>query len=354
MRSDIVQTKRTHSIPYLPVVTRWLLLLVTGGLMFWLAGGWPPTTWALLVQCLMNFQPLWEKHQESLILPLVLLCIQSLFLLAAWGLWVWRVYCELGIPRLSVKASGFGAFRKQPPAPGPEQGAPQAVPEFKEPIPEFKVPEPIAEFKEPIPEPQAQESAPKSMVVDMLAENPFETEAEEPEPIPERKEPEVQEKPGASSEQQADMLTEKPFQAEVEEPTSPRPAVQSRKGPQVEAPREPVAVPPVAKKSEDEVLPEVKHVEPIEVTRANPFATTNPFDVQNDLITLFGQESAIEEEAETEPEPGADSLYVFGDPLAGPLPDIFYHDETLKRELIEEKGQGKKKKKGEAHRGQSV
>ncbi|WP_201378737.1 hypothetical protein [Ktedonobacter sp. SOSP1-52] len=100
----------------------------------------------------------------------------------------------------------------------------------------------------------------------------------------------------------------------------------------------------------------VKHdlaeIETIAPTRAQPSAVANPFDVQSDLIDLFQESSAIEEQGENpaiEEMSDPEQLYVFGNPFEGPLPDVFHHDKDLQRVVRElqspEEQKGGQKKK---------
>ncbi|GHO42799.1 hypothetical protein [Ktedonospora formicarum] len=90
--------------------------------------------------------------------------------------------------------------------------------------------------------------------------------------------------------------------------------------------------------------------EPIQPTRAPQHTANNPFDVQSDLIDLFQEESTIEEESTSDSslsEEEEESPFVFGNPFEGPIPDVFHHDNVLKKVLQESQQSNEKKRNDE-------
>ena len=60
-------------------------LLLSGILLLWISGGFPPWAWRLLFQVLLQVPRLWAVHGLLIVFPLVGLILLSATLLLAWG-----------------------------------------------------------------------------------------------------------------------------------------------------------------------------------------------------------------------------------------------------------------------------
>jgi serine/threonine protein phosphatase PrpC len=86
--------ERSHMIEHLRAVYityKWIRLtvcagiVITGFLLTWLSGGFPPWAWSFLVQVAPRLPGLWQQHGFAVLLPLVGLILLSITLLIAWG-----------------------------------------------------------------------------------------------------------------------------------------------------------------------------------------------------------------------------------------------------------------------------
>jgi serine/threonine protein phosphatase PrpC len=68
--------------------------IAAGVLIYWISGGFPPTTWQTLWIVLSQVQMLWHHGALSLVLQLIILGIQSLLLLFAWLVCLWIICIE--------------------------------------------------------------------------------------------------------------------------------------------------------------------------------------------------------------------------------------------------------------------
>ncbi|GHO93651.1 hypothetical protein KSF_036990 [Reticulibacter mediterranei] len=72
---------------------------------------------------------------------------------------------------------------------------------------------------------------------------------------------------------------------------------------------------------------------------SDPFSVVedDPFAVKEDVLHVFEQEDPEEQMQEEEEQASEDdSIFVYGNPFEGPLPDVFMHDEDLKRSIEEQ------------------
>ncbi len=74
-----------------------ILILASAVLLFWLAGGFPPTVWKVFLQTCASFNALWAVQGSTLLFPLALLLVQSLLVTAAWLWLLWLAVREAHI-----------------------------------------------------------------------------------------------------------------------------------------------------------------------------------------------------------------------------------------------------------------
>lgn len=72
-----------------------VISIAAGVLIYWISGGFPPTTWQMLWLVLSQVQMLWRHGALAVVLQLVILGIQSLLLVFAWVVCLWIICIEV-------------------------------------------------------------------------------------------------------------------------------------------------------------------------------------------------------------------------------------------------------------------
>ncbi|QBD83123.1 serine/threonine-protein phosphatase [Ktedonosporobacter rubrisoli] len=67
----------------------WAALVSTTLFLIWVAGGFPPQAWLLLIQLLLHLSHLWSFYGSLILLPLLALSVLSMIWLVVWSLLVW-------------------------------------------------------------------------------------------------------------------------------------------------------------------------------------------------------------------------------------------------------------------------
>ncbi len=377
---------------------RGLLILGVGLLLGWLSVGLPQATPLLLLRTLLQFKALQAQIGIAALGALALLTVQTLLILAAWGLFLWVAIREMR----AFFSSQTAASHPTPPLYPPAQMAyppAQAFPAVAD-MPTAVAPPPLAHADQDNPfesqdssqhravaysapslseaptryatPPAAsdkptgiaskqtrQASIPQELQQDedsvpTLLIRPQLTEAE-PEPEQKARQQVTEEDEAERTVIKTDMLAK----AVAEMKASRQQMVESMSGPVVDALAAPPAsaskapVPSVEpqKTASSEVPPEKEKTRTAKgirqsdhsMTATDPYAVQpDPYAVQVDLFESLPEE---EEEDEKPSEPSAqrpeESSFIFGNPFDGPLPDVFEHDEDLKRALQQEKASPK-------------
>ncbi len=85
---------RPSSLTYY-LLRSWLPILIVGGVIFWLSGGFPPTAWVLLSQLISRWSALQATQGSAALIPLCILVVQCVLLLIAWGMLVLVIIREI-------------------------------------------------------------------------------------------------------------------------------------------------------------------------------------------------------------------------------------------------------------------
>jgi len=70
------------------------LLGLGAGIIFWLSGGIPPRTWRVLLQSCLHFNSLWAQQGAGMLLPFIIVVVQSILVGVAWAVFGWLAYRE--------------------------------------------------------------------------------------------------------------------------------------------------------------------------------------------------------------------------------------------------------------------
>ena len=81
--------KLTYDIHLWVRCTSWVVLVGGAGVFFKISGGFPPLAWRLFASTMLQIGRLWALRGTAIVLPLVLVGIQSLACLIVWGLFAW-------------------------------------------------------------------------------------------------------------------------------------------------------------------------------------------------------------------------------------------------------------------------
>ena len=83
--------KLTYDIHLWVRCASWGVLVVGAGLFYKLSGGFPPLAWRLLASTVPQIAHLWDLRRTAIVLPLLMVGVQSLTCLIVWGLigWGW-------------------------------------------------------------------------------------------------------------------------------------------------------------------------------------------------------------------------------------------------------------------------
>jgi hypothetical protein len=376
-----------------------LPMLLAFILLGWLSFGLPHPTWLLLLKTIVQANILIEQQGMAFLLPLLILAVQSIFLLCAWGLLIWGITREIktliafysDIATLQTASPSVTAAVTAAPV-APQPAAPPVVPN---PYPSFYAPSqsyapppssamPLNPFvtddEEDFPTelielptqlttppdysiPAASQAASPTryasydLLVGGAAQHKDESDylpVEEPahnerdvEP-PRKRATSIQRRAPISStelDQDDDFSWKRPADQEVP-PYTPPPVP-------AEDPLEATVIADRSKMNKGGNTEESKRAIPAASPKQqpkqpvpppdDPFSVVedDPFAVKEDVLHVFEQEEPEEpegqaqepEEQEQEPE---DSIFVYGNPFEGPLPDVFMHDEDLKRSIEEQ------------------
>jgi hypothetical protein len=372
-----------------------LLALILLG---WLSFGLPHPTWLLLLKTIVQSDTLIAQQGMSFLLPLLILAIQSIFLLCAWGLLIWGITREvktliafysdiatLQTARPSVAAATATASPVAPqpaaappvvPNPYPSSYAPPpqsyAPPPSSSPIPsnpfatddEEDFPTELIDLPTQLTTPPDYDipaaSQPASTAryasYDLLVgAAQHEDESDYPqiaEPAHDERDAEPPRKRSTSIQRRApissyefdqddDLSWKRPADQEVPAYTPP-PAP-------AEDPLEATVISDRSKMNRARQAEESKQALPVASPKRqpkqpapqqrDPFSVVedDPFAVQEDVLHVFEQEDPEEQmQAEEEQASEDDPVFVYGNPFEGPLPDVFMHDEDLKRSIEEQ------------------
>jgi hypothetical protein len=341
---------------YLPVGGTCLLLL-------WLSVGLAPSTWWLLFQAIRQFSTLWAQQGASVLWSFLLLIVQSLLLLAAWVLLI----------RLTLKEKARFKKAKQVPLPSVAVMAadPPAPPQLASSLPLLEAPTliqpaqtlPVAdqptklEVPPPVQAPRAEQHSPVRFLsmrkkrqvssnpdlvtpTTRLSEAPTQISAANIAEFPTQQEiPSGRPAQSAFSSQLSASNSE---QKHVKKQVKPREKANQAlpKEPERNVPYEAsnsYSLPDIFAQVEQIPFPE-PHLMGQEKQSNN--AADDPSAIPEDILRLFRQEDSPEEvehqEVQAEPPGEQDPLFVYGNPFEGPLPDVFEHDEDLKRSIAEQ------------------
>jgi hypothetical protein len=364
-----------------------LLALILLG---WLSFGLPHPTWLLLLKTIVQADTLIAQQGMSFLLPLLILAIQSIFLICAWGLLIWGITREVktlitfysDIDTLqTVRPSVATAAAPVAPLPAAPPIVPNPYPSSYTPSQSYAPPPPppsnpfAVDDEEDFPTelidlptqlttppdyniPAANQSASTTRYAsyDLLTgattrkdasdylptEEPARDESDvEP---PRKRSTSIQRRAPISSPElleldQDDLSWKRPADQEVPAYTPP-PAP-------AEDPLEATMISDRSKMNKARQAEESKQALPAASPKRQPKQPTpqqhdpfsvvedDPFAVQEDVLHVFEQEDP-EELEEEEQASEDDPVFVYGNPFDGPLPDVFMHDEDLKRSIEEQ------------------
>ncbi len=395
-----------------------------GAILFWITGGFPPAIWRVLGLAIVRFGLLQQQQGSGAIFTLLLLIFQALCIGAAWGILLWLVWREgkevlaslQTTPRVAT-ISWSGDLERESSLPNDTVQAkkhPQAPPlispfegsEVANPFESGQLPAISRDFMPPSQTYQSKGITPvtrqeytsspfeerrigrertykildpaelsllEQKSLSTTASGIHETLDEEEKQAPE---PPLTAEEGAKPEAGhfSTLLHELHFFGEQPPPLAPLPE-ESAPGYSRHAASDAQSEPRRGKggRSIQKLKPDKLHeaVPPSPQPSGLASARIDPFDVQSDVVDLFGHmdagsnvigladislegqeppseqhmspEAVHEQEAAstTHPEqpdqqPAAGETqqhFVYGNPFDGELPDVFYHDEDLKREL---------------------
>lgn len=264
----------------------------TGLFLVWLSVGLAPSTWWLLFQVFRQFNALWAQQGVSVLGLLLLLIVQLLLSLSAWILLI-RVAAREGTrlyarQRISVSIDSNvtinqSSHPEQPPLPGVQVTLMSA---------------PSDTSKGGSPPAQSSLTGPGTITP-----------------------PAVHKTPAASSEQ---TVQTPPVASATEVPLQHHTPLSSDA--------------PEFLFQEKQMLPSTRHR--AQQRHGNGENWSDPFIVHEDMVTMFLQENppvkigAQEEKKQLAGEPMQE--FVFGNPFEGILPDVFEHDDDLKRSIREQ------------------
>jgi hypothetical protein len=368
-----------------------LLALILLG---WLSFGLPHPTWFLLLKTIIQANILMEQQGMSFLLPLFILAIQSIFLICAWGLLIWGITREVktvmvfysDIAMLQT-ASPSVATPATPVVPQPAVAPPPPVAPYASPYPpaqpyasaaplpppasplnpfesddENDFPTEIIDLPTQLITPPDYGTPATSLPIsttryasyDLLTgatrrkeesgalpiEEPVYDEQDVAEP-PRKRSTSIQRRAPISSspelDQDDDLAWKRPAEEEIPPYTPPSAPAEDpleatmisarskmNKASQAEGSKQAQPALP-APKPRPKQQPTPPPDDPFSVIEDDPFA------VKEDVLHVFEQE----EPEEHTPEPD-DPVFVYGNPFEGPLPDVFMHDEDLKRSIEEQ------------------
>ncbi len=395
-----------------------LLALILLG---WLSFGLPHPTWFLLLKTIIQANILMEQQGMSFLLPLFILAIQSIFLICAWGLLIWGITRE--VKTVMVFYSDIAMLQTASPSVAPPAtpvvpllavAPPPPVAPYASPYTPAQPYAPAAPLPPPVSplnpfEPDDENDFPTEIIdlptqlttppdygtpaasqpisttryasYDLLAgairrkeesgalpiEEQFHNEQDVVEP-PRKRSTSIQRRAPISSslelDQDDDLSWKRPAGEEIP-PYTPPPA-------RAEDPLEATMISARSKMNKASHAEESKQAQPAlpapkpkqQPTKPtpppdDPFSVVedDPFAVKEDVLHVFEQEEP--EEHTSEQDEQDDPVFVYGNPFEGPLPDVFMHDEDLKRSIEEQNitlsndatSQGATKKAGQKQTG---
>jgi hypothetical protein len=368
-----------------------LLALILLG---WLSFGLPHPTWFLLLKTIIQANTLIAQQGMAFLLPLLILAVQSIFLLCAWGLLIWGITRE--VRTLIAFYSDIATLQMASPSVAAAPVVPQPPVAAVPPV----VPNPYPSSYTPS---QSYAPLPPSSAMPL---NPFATDDEEDFPTelidlptqlttpPDYNIPAASQAASTTRYASYDLLVGATQQEDKSSPLSIEAPVHNERD--AEAPgkrstsiqrRAPISSPNLDqdddfswKRPADQEVPAytpppAPAEDPLEATvisdrskmnkahpseeskqalpaarpkrqpkqpsppQDDPFSVIedDPFAVKEDVLHVFEQEDP-EEQMQEEDEQAAedDPVFVYGNPFEGPLPDVFMHDEDLKRSIEEQ------------------
>lgn len=334
-----------------------LPLLVAMLLLGWLSGGIIPINWSLLALLLVQWQTRWITQGPSIILTLIILCIQSLFIAFAWGSLIWLLVREgqklqtlrLGKEKIGQNTSSGVTLHF-------------TMPEQRQDV--ARSTRGIAPLDDQnttvFPLPQTYKPS-----LEKLLGNPFDTPSGFP--LPEI----AEEKPMAGHKEYFQLVELEKQTTTSDSTLEEQPTEQAQWISKNEEARERFSMlleqPETSlhgQSSDDIVRSSEKRASP----EKQPFFTErmapdqeeitsierNPFDVKQEVLDIFASSqpsSTLAKPGEKQNRIGlladmiteltqipevADGEFIYGHPFEGPLPAIFQHDEELKRALLQQ------------------
>lgn len=307
------------------------LLLIGGAslLLAWLSVGLVPSTWWLLLQALRQFDTLWAQQGTSVLGLLLLLAVQSLFLLSAWALLIWVAVRE------GIRLRAMGSETEEQISAQPAIADVASVSALYQPTMASIVPSPA------IQEPPL-----------LLPPDPTTAQSSHPE-RPALPRVQVTLTPAQSDTYEVGSPARSSL-AEQRTVTPSLPVQETR----ITASEKIVQAPRIAYKAEvplqrhaslspdgPEFLFQEKQTsssmrQRTQQKRGHGEDLRDPFTVHEDVVKMFLQENPLvkaREQAEQKQLAGEEKQeFVFGNPFEGLLPDVFEHDEDLKRSIKEQ------------------
>jgi len=340
--------------------------LLAGGtalLLAWLSVGLTPSTWGLLFQIISQFKMLWTQQSVNTLWALLLLIGQSLLLLAAWVLLIGIVIRESVYLRalLPVSPPPTPTAYAAMPVPPPVEAATLVL---SQPAPVTFGPPP------PPPPPSTWETASATEQITLI---PDQVKAQDVSPLAQmlrideqctvvsprsfRKTrlspstPSAQVKPPGAAKQASEMPTQiRPPSTPDTSDSSSQQGSDLYEGIGVFGQEEQIPFP------EPQQIPQTQIGQQEQQRQQKPSrrpkwqdedVLSNPFAPNEDVLGLSLQEKLLQGASDhmeqTQPTPQdseQDEVFVFGNPFEGALPDVFEHDEDLKRSLLEQSDEG--------------
>jgi hypothetical protein len=362
-----------------------LFCLLTGStalLLAWLSIGFAPSTWWLLFQAIRQFSVLWADQRTRLLWSLLLLIVQSLLLLQAWVLLIRvavregsRLYALLSKNDQQVMAAPTASVAATMPASAPSATTPPSpladVPtQLIQPTPTAPTPDqsleptvlpPVQTFPDrQLADAQSQplrktrlasskQIAGAAELMHNIAEAPTQMNAlPSPDTQASAQETSLDYPVQLSFPSQQSIFV--PEQAEfLEQTIQTSPEEASRNDPYEEF--NPYAVNDVFGQEEQISFPELE-LRSTKQDKLISYSTDASLAIPGNMARQFQQEGLREEvgqpgkqesfqeeakqpEQQEQPAEEQEQLFVFGNPFEGPLPDVFEHDEDLKRSILE-------------------
>jgi len=310
----------------------YLLAGGTGLLLAWLSVGLAPSTWWLLFQVISQFKMLWMQHGISTLWALLLLIGQSLLLLGAWVLLIGVVARESTRIHALLPASAV-ATAAVVPVPDPMLEMPISPSAPVMPVSRLQPAQGAAASAHPGPPTQRTRTPASPVQSDQVKVH---------DTLPPTQ---ILQGARAAQTERTKRTSEK---AARTNPSSSPDILRSS----AQKASDPYAVSNIVDQEEQIPFPDLPQAQEVQKKQnkrskwQNDDVPSDPFALNEDILRMSLQSTPLQEAGghleqaqpaqPTSLDDDQDEIFVFGNPFDGALPDVFEHDEDLKRSLIEQ------------------